>query len=75
MTVTTVTTNDAMFDANDATWTASGGTITASYARLYNSTDGTPLAFIDFGGSESAGDATDFKLIWNTSGIFTFTVA
>lgn len=75
VTVTTVTTNDAMFDANDATWTASGGTITASYARLYNSTDGTPLAFIDFGGSESAGDTTDFKLIWNASGIFTFTVA
>lgn len=75
--VTTVTTNDAKFDANDASWTASGGSITASYAILYNDTDADdpPLAFIDFDGSESAGDTTDFKIIWNASGIFTFTVA
>ena len=75
--VTTVTTNDAKFDANDVTWTASGGAITASYAILYNDTDtdDPPVAFIDFGGSESAGDGTDFKIIWNASGIFTFTVA
>ncbi len=75
--VTTVTTNDAKFDANDATWSASGGAITASYAILYNDTDANdpPIAFIDFGGSESAGDGTDFKIIWNASGIFTFTVA
>lgn len=75
--VTTVTTNDAKFDADDVTWTASGGAITASYAILYNSTDANspPVAFIDFGGSESAGDSTDFKIIWNASGIFTFTVA
>ena len=75
--VTTVTTNDAKFDANDVTWSASGGAITASYAILYNDTDANdpPVAFIDFGGSESAGDGTDFKIIWNASGIFTFTVA
>lgn len=75
--VTTVTTNDAKFDANDVTWSASGGSITASYAILYNDTDANdpPVAFIDFGGSESAGDGTDFKVIWNASGIFTFTVA
>jgi hypothetical protein len=75
--VTTVTTNDAKFDANDVTWTASGGAVTASYAILYNDTDANdpPVAFIDFGGSESAGDGTDFKIVWNASGIFTFTVA
>ena len=75
--VTTVTTNDAKFDANDVTWTASGSALTASYAILYNDTDANdpPVAFIDFGGSESAGDGTDFKIIWNASGIFTFTVA
>jgi hypothetical protein len=71
--VSTVTTNDAMFDANDVTWSASGGSITASYARIVNSTDSTPLAFIDFGGSQSAGSGTDFKIVWNSSGIFTFT--
>jgi hypothetical protein len=74
--VTTVTTNDAKFDADDVTWTASGGSITASYAVIYNDTDANdpPIAFIDFDGSQSAGDQTDFKIIWNASGIFTFTV-
>ena len=74
--VTTITTNDANFDADDVVWTAVGGSITASYAVLYNDTDlnDPPLAFIDFGGSQSAGDTTDFKIVWNTSGIFTFTV-
>lgn len=75
--VTTVTTNDAKFDADDAVWTASGGAITASYGILYNDTDASdpPVAFIDFGGSESAGDGTDFKIVWNANGIFTFTVS
>jgi hypothetical protein len=74
--VTTVTTNDAKFDADDVTWTASGGSITASYAILYNDTDtdDPPVAFIDFGGSESASDGTDFLIVWNASGIFTWTV-
>ena len=77
VTVTTVTTNDAVFDADDATWTASGGSITASYGILYNDTDANdpPLAFIDFGGSQSAGDTTQFKVVWNASGIVSFTVA
>jgi hypothetical protein len=75
--VTTVTTNDAKFDADDVTWAASGGAITASFAILYNDTDADdpPVAFIDFDGSESAGDTTDFKIIWNADGIVTFTVA
>ena len=75
--VTTVTTNDAKFDADDLTWTASGGSITASYAIIYNDTDtdDPPVAFIDFGGSESAGSGTDFIIVWNASGIFTWTVA
>lgn len=75
--VTTVTTNDAKFDADDLTWSASGGAIVASYAILYNDTDADdpPVAFIDFGGSESAGSGTDFIIVWNASGIFTWTVA
>lgn len=70
--------NDAAFDANDVTFTASGGSIgPAAYAILYNSTDANspPVAFIDFGGNQTAGDGTDFKVIWNASGIVTFTVA
>ena len=77
VTVTTTTTNDATFDASDVTWTASGGSISAVAAILYNDTDtdDPPVAFIDFGGTETAGDGTDFKIVWNASGIFTFTVA
>lgn len=69
--------NDAKFDANDVTWTASGGSIVASYGILYNDTDtdDPPVAFINFDGSQTAGDGTDFKVIWNASGIVTFTVA
>ena len=75
--VTTVTTNDAKFDADDASWTASGGPITASFGIIYNDTDADdpPVAFINFDGSQSAGDATDFLIVWNASGIFTWTVA
>lgn len=74
--VTTTGTNGAKFDADDATWTASGGSITASYAILYNDTDADdpPVAFIDFGQSESAGDSTDFLIVWDSNGIFTWTV-
>lgn len=74
--VTTETTNDAKFDAADVTWTATGGAITASYAILYNDTDANdpPVAFINFDGSQSAGDGTDFRIVWNANGIFTFTV-
>lgn len=75
--VTTVTTNDAKFDADDLVWTASGGSITASYGVIYNDTDANdpPIAFIDFDGSQSAGNGTEFKIVWNASGIFSFTVA
>lgn len=77
VTVTTVTTNDAKFDANDVTWTASGGSIAAAYGVIYNDTDTNdpPLAYINFDGTQSAGDGTDFLVSWNASGIFTFTVA
>lgn len=76
--VVTQTANDAYFDADDVTFTASGGSIgPASYAILYNSTDSgqPPVAFLDFGASKTAGDGTDFKVIWSASGIVSFTVA
>ena len=74
--VTTVTTNDAKFDAADVSWGATGSGITASYAILYNDTDTNdpPVAFIDIGGSESAAAGTNFIIVWNASGIFTWTV-
>jgi hypothetical protein len=74
--VNTVTTNDAAFDADDVTWSASGGSIAAAYAIIYNDTDANdpPVAFVDFDGAQSAGAGTDFKIVWNASGIVTFTV-
>ena len=74
--VTTVTTNDAKLDADDISVTASGGSIGPAYkAVLYDDTDASdfPIAFIDFDGAQEAGDTTDFKIIWNASGIITFT--
>jgi hypothetical protein len=75
--VTTVTTNDAKFDADDVIWTAAGGNITASYGILYNDTDANdpPVAFVDFDGSKTAGTGTDFRVIWNADGIVAFAVA
>jgi hypothetical protein len=75
--VTTVTTNDAKFDADDVTWTASGGSIAAIGALVYNDTDTNdpPVAYIDFGGTETASAGADLQLIWNASGIFAWTVA
>jgi hypothetical protein len=34
-----------------------------------------PLFFIDFQGSEEAGDGTNFNVTWNASGIATWTSA
>lgn len=65
------------FDAADNTWTASGGSIgPADDAVIYSDTSTVPAAdllaySIDFGGSETAGDGTDFKITFNASGIFT----
>jgi hypothetical protein len=76
--VTTVTTNDAKFDANDVSWTVpAAGSLAAAYAILYNDTDANdpPVLFIDFDGTQTTTDGAIFQIIWNASGIFTFTVA
>lgn len=75
---TTVTTNDAKFDANDVSWTVpAAGTLSAAYAILYNDTDANdpPVLFIDFGETKTVTDGGIFQIIWDASGIFTFTVA
>jgi hypothetical protein len=75
--VTTVTTNDAKFDANDVSITASGGSIAASHAILYNDTDADdpPVAFLNFDGTITANDGVPFVVQWNANGIVTFTTA
>lgn len=69
--------NDAVFTADAAVWTATDNGITASFAVLYNNTDGSepPLALIDFEGPQTAAAGTQFRINWNANGIFTFTVA
>lgn len=65
------------FDAADVTWTASGGSIgPADDGVIYDDSVAAPgidaLCFsIDFDGSQTAGDGTDFKITFNASGIFT----
>ena len=71
-----VTTNDAKFDADDVIWNATSAGITAVAAIMFNDTllNDPPIAYIDFGGAQNAPANTDFKIVWNASGIFTWTV-
>jgi hypothetical protein len=74
--VTTVTTNDAKLDGDDISKTATGGAIGPAYgAVIYDDTDAddAPLALINFGQAEEAGESTDFKIIWPAGGIITDT--
>jgi hypothetical protein len=69
--ITTVETNQAMLDASDASWTATGGSIEASFGLVVNDSEAgdPPLWFIDFGGNQVAEAGTDFKVIWPVTGI------
>ncbi len=68
--VTQVTTNDAMLDADDVAVTATGGSIGPAYAALvYDSVSSKPLMYIDFGQEQSAGSTTDFKIVWDATGL------
>ncbi|MCW5695774.1 MAG: hypothetical protein KIS96_03455 [Bauldia sp.] len=70
--VTTVTTNDAMLDADDVDVTATGGDIgPADAAVIYDATSGKPLAYIDFDSSITAVEGTNFLVAWHDDGIFT----
>ena len=76
--VAKVTTNDARLDGADISVAASGGAIGPAYkAVIYddsmtNPAD-APLFFIDFGGAETAGVGTDFKITWSANGIAEWT--
>lgn len=68
----------ATFDAADTQWTASGGSITARYAVIYDDTPTTPadplVAYILLDTTPADVTATDgnnFTLTWNASGILT----
>lgn len=73
--ITDATSNDAMFDGDDVSVTAAGGLIGPAYKALVYAHDlEYPIAFVDFGGVQSAGDTTDFKVRWNTNGIIDLTM-
>lgn len=63
------------FDAADTTWSASGGSIVASDVVLFDTSPTSPLNplcfTVDFDGTQTAGDGTNFLIAWNASGIFT----
>lgn len=70
VTITQVTTNDTIIDADDVDVVATGGSIGPAYACvLYDATSSKPLVYIDFGQAQSAGDTTSFKIVWNENGI------
>ena len=73
--VTTVTTDDAKFDADDVSWTASGGSLVANYALVYNNTDtdDPPVFRVDFDGTITAADTITLVISWNADGIFGLT--
>lgn len=73
----TTTTHVTTFAAGDAQWLNS--TFTARYAIIYDATPATATAkkligYIDFGADFSS-SASTFQIVFNASGIFTFTVA
>lgn len=58
-----VSTDDAVLTADDVSVTATGGPIgPADAVVFYDASSGKPLAFYAFGGSETAGETTPFKL-------------
>ena len=75
----TQSSNDAILDANDASWTAGTSAIAATYAILYRGSKtgdliDRPLLHVNFGQLETAAPGTDFKIVWSASGIFSFVV-
>lgn len=71
--VNTVNTNNANLDADDITVAATGGSISAPQGVIY--ADGAtdyPLWHVDFGGTVTADDGTNFKVVFSADGIQVF---
>jgi len=67
-------TNGARFDFDDVQWDASGGSIAASHALIYNDTDTNdpPVAHINFDGTITAASGVPFIVRPNAAGLITF---
>lgn len=68
--VTTVTTNDGKLTFDPVDWDATGGSIAAAYALIYDdtATNDPPYAHIDFGGTVTAVAGTKFRINPNANG-------
>lgn len=64
-------------DGDDIQWDASGGDIgPANYAVIRDTTASDKLvAVVDFGGAQTAGDGTPFKITWSADGVLRFATA
>lgn len=73
--VDTLTTNDARINADDIAVTADGGNIgPVDAASIYDSSDGSLVAYIDFGGPQAAPVGTPFNMNWHPDGILEYIV-
>lgn len=73
--VTTVDTDDAMFDADNTSITPSGTALSGTHAILYDDTeaDDPPLALITFGETITADPGIPFIFTWDALGLFRVT--
>ena len=66
------TSGTGKWDADDVSWTASGGTLSATGAIVYNTSKSNKLVgYQDFGTTESAGSGAQLVIQWNASGLLT----
>ncbi len=75
--IATVSTNDAVFDADDVLWSIVTSAVAANSAILYNDTDTNdpPLLHIDFGGTRTVQPGNTFGVLWSADGIYRTNVA
>ena len=69
-------------DAADTSWNATGGSLAAKYAVIYDSTPGSDatnpvIGYVNLDGAAGTLTATDanFSIAWNASGILTVTAS
>jgi hypothetical protein len=64
-------------DADDVQWDAAGGDIGPAHAAVVvDTTDGDKLVnAIEFGGGQTAGDGTPFRITWSADGVLRLATA
>lgn len=61
-----------MLDADDPSWTASGGSLAARYCALVDTTPATDrlIGFFDYGSNQTANDGNDWTIQLAATGIY-----